>query len=47
VETLENDLEVPVVATCQALVWEGLNMLKVKEIRPRSGHLFKGFRIST
>ena len=44
VETLEADLSVPVVASCQALVWEGLNMLKVREIRPGSGHLFDGFR---
>ncbi len=47
VETLENDLSVPVVSTCQAIVWEGLNMLMVKEVKPKSGHLFDGFRISS
>lgn len=46
VETLENDLSVPVVSTCQAIIWEGLNMLGVKEVRPGSGRLFDGFRKS-
>lgn len=46
VETLETDLSVPVVSTCQAIVWEGLNMLGVKEVKPKSGHLFEGFRKS-
>lgn len=45
VETLETDLSVPVVSTCQALVWEGLNMLGVKEVKPKSGHLFDDFRV--
>jgi len=46
VETFETDLSVPVVSTCQALVWEALNMLGVKEVKPRSGHLFDSFRTS-
>lgn len=46
VETLETDLSMPVVSTCQAIVWEGLNMLGVKEIKPGSGHLFDDFRKS-
>ncbi len=46
VETLEHDLEIPVVATSQAIIWECLNMLKVKEIKPKAGQLFNDFRIS-
>jgi len=46
VETLENDLSVPIVSSCQAIIWEGLNMLQVKEIRPGAGQLFAGFRTS-
>jgi maleate isomerase len=43
VEMLENDLSVPIVSSCQAIIWEALNMLGVREVRPGSGHLFDGF----
>jgi maleate isomerase len=44
VQTLEDDLRVPIVSSCQAIIWEGLNMLGIKEIKRGSGRLFHDFR---
>ena len=45
VEILEADFGVPVVATCQALVWEALNMLCVRQVKAGAGSLFNEFRV--
>jgi maleate isomerase len=44
VEAVEDEFNVPVVSSCQAIIWEALNMLGIKEIKPGSGHLFNDFR---
>jgi maleate cis-trans isomerase len=44
VEVVEDEFSVPVVSSCQAIIWEGLNILGIKEIKLGSGHLFDDFR---
>ena len=44
IEPLERDLGVPVVTTAQAIVWKGLSLLQVNEVKPGYGKLFSGFR---
>lgn len=43
-EALEYDFGVPVVSTAQALVWQALTMLNIREIKPKSGLLFGDFK---
>ena len=44
VEALESDFGVPVVSTAQALVWQALTFLGIREVRPGSGLLFESFK---